>query len=138
MGIGSTVTLTLEDYNSLQVAKAAAENDRADLHKQLIELRLAKGTEQDITALNTAVRRCAEIARFAVANLPPESIKGWPWQQLMVLATQIEGLPDAGPDDKACAIDLRAFARDCEKHERRRAAMPKIAVEEIDMRNGVA
>lgn len=138
MGVNSTVNLTLEDYTALQQAKVNAENERAELQKKYDALRLANGTKQDITALNTAVRRCADVARFAVANLPPESTKGWPFAELRVLADSVDALPDAGPNDKTLAIELRAFAAECEKHEHRRAAMPKKPVEDVDMRNGVA
>jgi|SRR5215469_14386771 len=121
-----TLTLSMEDYNNLQAAKAKAEQETFEALKQL---EIAKGVDGDARVAKIAkfARHCLEIARFAVANCPPEAIKGWPYEDLRALCATIEALPDYGPNDQSMAMDLLEFAADCEERElfRRGVAQPK-------------
>jgi len=122
-----TLTLSLEDYNNLQQAKSAAEQETAAVRK---ELEIAKGVSGDerVAKVTAFARHCLTLARFAVANCPPTEIKGWPFEVLRKLADTIDVLPDYSLDDRDLAIDLRAFARDCEELELHRRGRDARAV----------
>lgn len=120
--MSSNVNLTLDDYNSLLEARRNAENEAADLRKQLREAKLATGGDDRVRVLTQSVRNALEVVRFAVANMPPETVRGWPWTKLVAVSHDIEVLPDADSDDVSFAIELRKFAVECEKIERQRKA----------------
>lgn len=124
-GPGSiTLNLSLEEYNALQAAKSRAEAETAEVRA---ELRAAKFIDGDarVKAVTAFARDCLTLARFAVANCPPEVIRGWPYEVLQRVANTMEDLPDFDLSDRDMAIDLLSFARDCEAHEIRRRAEPK-------------
>lgn len=139
MSIGSsTINLTLEDYNVLQDAKRQAENEAAGLRKELAEARLDVGNDGSTRALVASVRGALDIVRFAVANMPPETVHGWPIAKLIEVSHSIEKLPDASSDDVSFAIELRKFATECELIERQRQAMKRAQViTVVDMKAGL-
>jgi hypothetical protein len=113
------LTISLDEYNALVASKAQADQETAKVRKQL---EIAKGVSSDerVARVTKFARHCLEVARFAVANCPPEMIKGWPYQALRGMCDTIESLPDFSTNDRDMAIDLRGFAADCEEHELRR------------------
>lgn len=133
----ATLNMTLADYEALKAARTKAEQDLADVQRQLEEARKADPTGK-LVALNAFARECLTLARFAVANLPPETIRGWPYAELMRIADTIHVLPDFSTNDRDMALDLMAFARDCEALElhRKSTAKPptKFTSEEIEER----
>jgi hypothetical protein len=133
----ATLTLTLADYDALKNARTTAENEAADLRRQLKEARTADPLGK-LTDLNKFTRDCMTVARFAVANLPPETIRGWPYEALQNLAHNIHVLPDFSTNDRDMALDLLAFARDAEELEKRRKATAmvptKFTAEELEER----
>ena len=134
----STVNLTLEDYTGLQEAKRQAENEAADLRKQLTEARLDIGNDGSTRALVAGTRKALDIVRFAVANLPPETVHNWPVATLVEVSHHIEKLPDATSDDVSFAIELRKFATECDLIARQRQAMRATQkVEIVDMKAGL-
>lgn len=120
----ATLNMTLADYEALKAARTKAEQDLADVQRQLEEARRADPTGK-LTALNEFARDCLTLARFAVANLPPETIRGWPYAELMRVADTMHVLPDFSTNDRDMALDLMAFARDCEALELHRKANAK-------------
>lgn len=114
-----TLSLSLEDYNALLAAKSRAEQETAAVKQ---ELEIAKGVNGDerVAKMTTFARHCLTIARFAVANCPPEMIKGWPYKALRGLCETIDVLPDFSTSDRDMAIDLLGFATECEEHDLRR------------------
>jgi hypothetical protein len=114
-----TLTLSMEDYNALLAAKQQANEETAEVRRQLEAAKFVDGDARVVSVTKFA-RDCLTIARFAVANLPPEMIKSWPYEALRRVAETMETLPDFGISDRDMAIDLLAFARDCEAHELRR------------------
>lgn len=130
----ATLNMTLADYEALKNARTKAENDLADLQRQLEEARMADPTGK-LVDLNKFARDCLTIARFAVANLPPETIRGWPYEALREVSKNIHALPDFSTNDRDMALDLLAFAKDAEDLELRRKATAtaptKFTVEEL-------
>lgn len=121
------VEMTLGELQELQGAKTRAEQETAELRK---ELEIAKSVDGDerVAKVTAFARHCLTIARFAVANLPPETIKRWPYDALRALCATIDVLPDYSINDRDMAIDLLAFARDCEALELQRRGIDKRAI----------
>lgn len=118
----ATHTLTDVEYGDLINAREEALKDNARLQAELVE---AKKTDpaNRVAPLNELVRAAFEIVRFAVANLNPESTRGWPTKALNDVADRIPTLVDYTSDDGDLATELRSFARDCEAYALQRARM---------------
>lgn len=135
--MNSTVNLTLDDYNALQLAKVTAENEAASLRKQLADAKLDVDSSGIVRKLTTAARDMLHVVRFAVANCPPETVHGWPFDKLVEISRHIEALPDATSDDVSFAIELQKFAFECKKIELQRQIMKqKQVIETVDMTKG--
>ena len=117
----ATHTLNDEEYGNLI-------NQREEAWKRIGELQteLARAKADDpanrIAPLNALARAQLVIVRFAVANMPPEAIKGWPIEALEAVAAGLPALTDHTTDDVDLAITLRDFKRDCEHVALERAA----------------
>ena len=119
--MGAQITLSMDDYQLLLDGKKKAEEETAEVRKQLEQARFVDGDAR-VALVTKFARDCLTITRFAVGNCPPETIKGWPYETLVRVAKQIENLPDYSIADRDMAIDLESFARDCEKYELSRKA----------------
>jgi len=130
----ATLTISMLDYNKMQSDLAQARAEAAAAREEALKYRLGPpdGLIEKLTAF---ARDCLTIARFGVANLPPEMIPGWPHKELKRICETIDGLPDCSVNDRDMAIDLLGFVRDCEEHELRRRgaakAPQKLTPEEI-------
>jgi len=120
----ATLQMTLVDYNSLLDARTKAEQELASVRNELAAAKLVDPTET-IAKVTAFARDCLTIARFAVANLPPEMIRSWPYEALLRLCETIHVMPDYSINDRDMALDLVNFAHDCEAHEIRRRGEPK-------------
>jgi hypothetical protein len=120
----ATLSISLDDYNALLAARTAAEQMLAEAHRDLAAAKLVDPSGC-LPALVAFSRDCLTLARFAIANLPPEMIRGWPYEELRRIAAGLPTLPDATADDRDMALDLLNFAKDCEDHAIRRRAEPK-------------
>lgn len=131
-----TVTLSLEDYQALQSAKAQAESLAADTRKQLEAAKFIDGDTR-VVEMAAFARDCLTLARFAIANCPPEVIRGWPYETLRRIAQKMAVLPDCSYADEEMAIDMLAFAREVEQHEIRRRNNAAAAPERIEVERTV-
>ena len=120
----ATMTLSFSEYQALLDDKKKLVEEAADLQRQLTAAKLEDPSGRLAPVLAFA-RDCLTVTRYAVANLAPELSVGWPFVELRRIATALPSLPDATINDRDMAIDLHAFARDCEAHETRRANAPK-------------
>jgi hypothetical protein len=128
------VEMTLGELQELQGAKAKAEQETAEVRKQLEIAKSISGDER-VAKVTAFARHCLTVARFAIANCPPEVIKGWPYESVRGLCATIDSLPDFSTVDRDMAIDLLSFAADCEEHELRRrgvVAPKRITVPPVD------
>jgi hypothetical protein len=112
------IKLTLDEYNDLVHKRNAAENEAAALRAQLVDARL---TDPQVKAITQVGRDALVIARFAVANLPAEVTRNWPWRTLLDICDRLPQMPDHGSDDVTLMAELRTFAAECQYHEERRA-----------------
>jgi len=134
MTASATLNLSMSDYTMLLNRVKEAEQEAAEARVALQAQRLEDPTGR-VPALTTFARECLTIARFAVANLPPETIRGWPVEALRRMILGLKDLPDYTVNDRDMALDLLNFADECEQHEIRRRALPpptKLTQDEID------
>lgn len=109
-------TLNDEEYHELIRAREEAYAEANRLRGELVAAKQADPANR-IKALNDFARSAIEIVRFAVANLNPESIRGWPTNALKNVADLMAALPDYNvADDSVLAGELHAFARDCDEY----------------------
>jgi len=123
MTASATLTIPMKDYNAMQSDIATARQEASALREELIAAKLVDPSDR-VKSLTAFARDCLTITRFAVGNLPPEMIRGWPYAALKRVADDIAQLPDCSFDDHDLANELRAFAKECEAHAIRRAQEP--------------
>lgn len=128
----ATVTIPYDEFQAIQNEKRQAEEQVADLKRQVTEAKIS-ASDPHLLALS---RAALDVVRYAVASLPPESNMGWPFESLRAVAEEVEHMPDATPDHAELAMTLRTFATECEDHERRR--MHRNTVKQRPMREIVA
>lgn len=116
----ANVTLTMEEYNELQSRMRAAEEDAAAARAALVNNKLADGERFILTTL---IRDAMTVVRFAVANLPPEVTRGWPFLSLKRFSENLQHLADHKSDDVSLTAEWMGFVRDCEQHELRRKGL---------------
>lgn len=109
----ATHTLNDEEYGNLINQREEAWKHIGELQAELARVK-AEDSANRIAPLNALARAQLVIVRFAVANLPPETIKGWPTEALEAVAASLPALIDHSVDDVDLAITLRDFRRDCE------------------------
>jgi len=121
------VTLTGEEYAELLNNTKVAHDEAATLRAELAAVK-ANALEQGQVSgklLCELVRHSLTITRFAVANLPPETIRSWPTEALRKVVMGIPALPDYSIDDRDLAGELRAFADECDRWTLERASRVK-------------
>ncbi len=119
------ITIDLTEFDALRDARKAAEENAARLERELIQARLNAGDALTTKGLTKIARSAMTIARFAVANLPPESTRNWPSSALREISELIGILPDYSTDDGEMAGEFRAFASEVERFEKWRASNGK-------------
>lgn len=113
------IQMTMEEWSTHQ-------EERRSLEKQLMETntKLAAAEAADpsgkVQHLVSCVAAAREVVRFAIAHLAPETVRGWPHEQLTLFANLLESSPGATTDYKEMAIDLRDFARQAARLEEAR------------------
>lgn len=121
------ITLSLEEYEEIKRAKALAEQEFADISKAMIDLRMnSDGGVMALHGLCSLTRKALSVACFAVANLPPETTRGWPTKTLRELAALIPILPDYTVNDHDLMNELVAFAIEAEAQDQRRRSAPQL------------
>lgn len=123
------ITMTDIEFNALQqrvrdteAAAAAAIAERDKLAQDAIR---AATTSETFQHFNAAISSAIAVVRFAVANYPPEAVRGWPIEALLSLADALDGIIGIEYDFKALALELRAFAREAQAIETKRKNRPQ-------------
>lgn len=110
----ATVTLELAEYQKLADDKKESDARIAQLEKDVINAKLGD-PESELRAMAKIVRAALQVTRFAMANLSPEAIKGWPFADLEFLGKNVFYLPDCTVDDETLGTEMIAFAKECER-----------------------
>lgn len=113
------VQLSMEEWSTFQEEKRALAQKLMESNTKLAEAEAAdpSGKVQHLVSCVSAAR---EVIRFAIAHLAPETVRGWPHEQLTLFANLLESSPGATTDYKEMAIDLRDFARQAARLEEAR------------------
>ncbi len=132
------VHLSREEYHQLLTDAETARKEAAQLKADLRTARSEDPTGRVQVAMH-AFESALDIVRFAVANLPAESFKGWPFKQLREIAKTLRERAESTDDDRDLAGEFEKFAREIVNHEIRRireinAGLPAALIEES---NGV-
>ena len=121
MGLDTaSVTITLAQLDELRAAKATAEAAlETERQRRLSVERGDPGGRVDVLAKALGVTM--EIVQFAVGNLHPLTVRGWPYSALYRLAFAIrEGLPSCSYSTDL-AHTFERFGEECRKWEEARA-----------------
>lgn len=106
---GATVTMSLHDFRQVE-----RQLDELRTKLQAADAQAApRPTDQHAADALRALRGALDVVSFAVANLPPEAVVGWPFESLEVIAEQLDILYPTDPDTQTLAITLRQFAGEC-------------------------
>jgi hypothetical protein len=116
MSSAATVTIPYTEYENEKKARRAAEQKLIELEAKLSSMKV----EASDPHLISMTKYTLSVVRFAVASLPPESIKGWPFTALREIALLLPIMPDATQDHTELAMTLETFALECERYELRR------------------
>jgi hypothetical protein len=122
------IEMPFEEFEAVNNARKEAEQKVVELERQLLDGVLTADPTQSLKATTELARAALDIVRFAVANNPPEMIKGWPHAKLVKCSQLIPMLNDRNPDDVDLARELGRFAAECERHELRRKNSPPVSV----------
>lgn len=123
----ATVAISLNDLDVLRQAKIRADARIQELETKLVTTeRAALGG--DLAGYIEAIETATIIIQYAVANLPPETSPGWPYEKLRLLATHLGALPGFTATMRDIAGDFVKRASEIEPYERERAARPKHVV----------
>jgi hypothetical protein len=116
----ATVTLPHSDYQRLQddirALKAEVEAKRVEIE----DLKLGP-TDSHARQLLDALNSSLDVTRFAIGNLPPMAVRGWPHKSLRSLAALLPSLPGVDEGIREVSTDWRLVADDCQKWEDARA-----------------
>ena len=122
----TTVNIPLAKYDALR--KEATDNGAKvlELEKALAEAQLGNGDDH-APRLASALRSALSVVQFAVGNLEPATIAGWPHEDLRVIANAIESTPTLQDDTdiRPLAEELRLFADTAKGYEEYRAERRK-------------
>jgi hypothetical protein len=106
----ATVSMPLQTYLSLQ--RYASELECAT------EADGASAPTAPPSAWQEAAMMALPVVQFAIGNLDPQTVRGWPWQALQRLG---EKMAELLPDQSEIGIALTSFARECADTDRFRA-----------------
>ena len=105
-----TVTVKLSDFDRLRDELKQAQTRGYELEKQLTAARLADGSGTT-QLLHDAFHSAIKVVQFAVGNLDPQTVVGWPHKALAEVAAAIEKIPGVDIHVREMPDELRHFAR---------------------------
>ena len=114
------ITMSLEEYTALTDARRHAEIEAAVLREQAKTAAIGDPKGQ-VAQLIAQARHMLTVCRFAVANLPPTEVRGWPTDALRTIARALPSMPDFDIDDGDLMGEWLAFADEADAAARARA-----------------
>lgn len=119
----ATITIPLEEFDTIRNRVVELSKEATQLREELKKANLVDPTGR-VPALIAAINGVLPIIRFAVGNLDPEIVRGWPHAALKSFAEAIQSLP-AVEDGDNLGAELKVFAREAAEWERYRAERTK-------------
>jgi len=113
------IKMSLEEYQELTNKLAAQNKAVSELEH---ELRRAESADVEgrVQSVIDAMNVLLPVLSFAVANLDPTTVRGWPYKNLREFAKSLTRLPGMTAIQKEMAVDLAAFANEAEYWENER------------------
>jgi hypothetical protein len=124
----ATVTVLLRDWTHI-------EREFELLRKQLKQATANTTAVVPIEAqaVLAALESALPIVQFAVGNIPPESVRGWPVASLTTLADQLKALFPDDADRQSMVIAFREVAADAVDIDKFRARRTEAAARVSEM-----
>lgn len=114
------VKMTLAEFRQYEDAKRDAEQKLLELERMLVEATVNADSEGTVRRLLDAFDAGRKLVAFAIANCPPEAVKGWPVAALRQYADAVLSVPGQSIDNHEQARDWKIFANEAEIIERQR------------------
>lgn len=115
------ITMSLPEYQELTSQRDDARREAAELRDQLRKAEM-RDPEGRIPNLVLGMEAALSVIKFAVGNLAPETVRGWPYPDLLTFVDALEKLPGVGTETKEYALEFRNFVREARQIERERQA----------------
>jgi hypothetical protein len=103
-----TVSVKYSDYNKLREDLRATQTENYELKTKLAAAQLGDATVAK--SLFDAFHSAIKVVQFAVGNLEPSTVAGWPHSALVAIADAIEKIPGIDPHVAEMPSELRYFA----------------------------
>jgi hypothetical protein len=116
------IKMSLEEYQELTGQRDEAERARGEMAKKLADAEMADPTGR-VPELVECIRAGLAVVKFAVGNLAPETVRGWPYADLKRFAEGVAKLPGADAFTEGAAHEFQSFingAREIEELRRAR------------------
>jgi len=104
-----TVSVKYSDYNKLREDLRTTQNKNYELEQKLAAAQL--GDDAVAKLLHETVHDTIKIVQFAVGNLDPATVAGWPHEALVKIADAIEKIPGIDQHVAELPPELRYFAQ---------------------------
>jgi hypothetical protein len=108
MADGPVINIPLADFDKLRDSNKASQTRIYELEKQLAAAKL--GDDAIAKTLFDAFHDAITIVQFAVGNLDPATVSGWPHEAVARIADAIEKIPGMDPHKAELPPELRYFA----------------------------
>jgi hypothetical protein len=107
-----TVNVPLSTYDKLRDDLRTTQAKNYELEKSLAAAQLVGGDTTGVPQLlHDAFHDAIKIVQFAVGNLDPQTVVGWPHAAVMKIADAIEKIPGVDRHVAEMPIELREFAK---------------------------
>jgi len=103
-----TVSIKYSDYNKLREDLRTVQNQNYELEKKLAAAALGDDTVAKL--LHSAFHSAIKVVQFAVGNLEPSTVAGWPHAALVEIADAIEKIPGIDQHVAEMPPELKHFA----------------------------
>ncbi|GAF90560.1 unnamed protein product [marine sediment metagenome] len=116
------ITMSMIEYQELQSRANDAQKRCTELEKRIHEVEMTD-PEDRIPDLVACIKAALPIVEFAVGNLAPETVRGWPYDELLAFAGKLETMPGVDTRLKEYALGFRSFIREAQEVETTRGRM---------------
>lgn len=122
-----TISLKLSEYDKLRDQVRALHGKNLELERDLAAAKLADNAGT-LARVHAAFHDAIRVVQFAVGNLPPEAVAGWPHEALVKIADAIGQIPGIDRHISEVEPEFREFARVAASFEAWRAERKRTQV----------
>lgn len=105
---GPMISISLADFDKLRNEVKETQTKNYELEKQLAAAKL--GDDATAKTLFEGFHEALTVVQFAVGNLDPSTVSGWPHEAVTKIADAIEKIPGMDPHKAELPPELRYFA----------------------------